>query len=29
MEGRKRVVITQEVVEKSEPPEIHPLQKSA
>ncbi|MDR1948327.1 MAG: ATP-dependent Clp protease ATP-binding subunit ClpX [Spirochaetaceae bacterium] len=29
MEGGKRVVITQEVVEKSEPPEIHPLQKSA
>jgi ATP-dependent Clp protease ATP-binding subunit ClpX len=29
MEGGKRVVITQEVVEKSVPPEIHPLQKSA
>ncbi|MDR1099083.1 MAG: ATP-dependent Clp protease ATP-binding subunit ClpX [Treponema sp.] len=29
MEGGKRVVITQEVVEKSDPPEIHPLQKSA
>jgi ATP-dependent Clp protease ATP-binding subunit ClpX len=29
MEGGKRVVITQEVVEKSNPPEIHPLQKSA
>jgi ATP-dependent Clp protease ATP-binding subunit ClpX len=29
MEGSKRVVITQEVVEKSEPPEIHPIQKSA
>ncbi|MDR0629403.1 MAG: ATP-dependent Clp protease ATP-binding subunit ClpX [Treponema sp.] len=29
MEGSKRVIITQEVVEKSEPPEIHPLQKSA
>jgi ATP-dependent Clp protease ATP-binding subunit ClpX len=29
MEGGKRVVITQEVVEHSEPPEIHPLQKSA
>ncbi|MDR2404730.1 MAG: ATP-dependent Clp protease ATP-binding subunit ClpX [Spirochaetaceae bacterium] len=29
MKGGKRVVITQEVVEKSEPPEIHPLQKSA
>ncbi|MDR0689710.1 MAG: ATP-dependent Clp protease ATP-binding subunit ClpX [Spirochaetaceae bacterium] len=29
MEGGKRVVITQDVVEKSEPPEIHPLQKSA
>ncbi|QQO07514.1 ATP-dependent Clp protease ATP-binding subunit ClpX [Breznakiella homolactica] len=29
MEGQKRVVITKEVVEKSEPPEIHPLQKSA
>jgi ATP-dependent Clp protease ATP-binding subunit ClpX len=29
MEGGKRVVITQEVVEKSEPPEIHPMQKSA
>jgi ATP-dependent Clp protease ATP-binding subunit ClpX len=29
MEGSKRVVITQETVEKSEPPEIHPLQKSA
>jgi ATP-dependent Clp protease ATP-binding subunit ClpX len=27
--GSKQVVITQEVVEKSEPPEIHPLQKSA
>ncbi|MDR0721960.1 MAG: ATP-dependent Clp protease ATP-binding subunit ClpX [Treponema sp.] len=29
MEGSKRVIITQEVVEKSEPPEIHPFQKSA
>ncbi|MDR2079838.1 MAG: ATP-dependent Clp protease ATP-binding subunit ClpX [Treponema sp.] len=29
MEGGKRVVITQDVVEKSEPPEIHPIQKSA
>jgi ATP-dependent Clp protease ATP-binding subunit ClpX len=29
MKGGKRVVITREVVEKSEPPEIHPLQKSA
>ncbi|MDR1957184.1 MAG: ATP-dependent Clp protease ATP-binding subunit ClpX [Treponema sp.] len=29
MEGSKRVIITQEVVEKSEPPEILPLQKSA
>jgi ATP-dependent Clp protease ATP-binding subunit ClpX len=29
MEGGKRVVITQEVVEKSDPPEIHPLQKTA
>ncbi|MDR0597196.1 MAG: ATP-dependent Clp protease ATP-binding subunit ClpX [Treponema sp.] len=29
MEGSKRVVITQEVVEKSEPPEIHLIQKSA
>ncbi|MDR1301081.1 MAG: ATP-dependent Clp protease ATP-binding subunit ClpX [Treponema sp.] len=29
MEGSKQVIITQEVVEKSEPPEIHPLQKSA
>ena len=29
MEGGKRVVITQEVVEKAEPPQIHPLQKSA
>jgi ATP-dependent Clp protease ATP-binding subunit ClpX len=29
IEGSKRVVITQDVVEKSEPPEIHPLQKSA
>jgi ATP-dependent Clp protease ATP-binding subunit ClpX len=29
MEGSKRVVITQDVVEKSEPPEIHPIQKSA
>jgi ATP-dependent Clp protease ATP-binding subunit ClpX len=29
MAGGKRVVITQEVVEKSEPPEIHALQKSA
>ncbi|GHV88536.1 ATP-dependent Clp protease ATP-binding subunit ClpX [Spirochaetia bacterium] len=29
MSGGKRVVITQEVVEKSEPPEIHMLQKSA
>jgi ATP-dependent Clp protease ATP-binding subunit ClpX len=29
MEGSKRVIITQETVEKSEPPEVHPLQKSA
>jgi ATP-dependent Clp protease ATP-binding subunit ClpX len=29
MEGSKQVIITQDVVEKSEPPEIHPLQKSA
>jgi ATP-dependent Clp protease ATP-binding subunit ClpX len=29
MEGGKQVVITRDVVEKSEPPEIHPLQKSA
>jgi ATP-dependent Clp protease ATP-binding subunit ClpX len=29
MEGSKRVVITQDTVEKSEPPEILPLQKSA
>ncbi|MDR1899955.1 MAG: ATP-dependent Clp protease ATP-binding subunit ClpX [Treponema sp.] len=29
MEGEKRVIITQDVVEKSEPPEIHPIQKSA
>jgi ATP-dependent Clp protease ATP-binding subunit ClpX len=29
MEGSKRVVITQDTVEKSEPPEVHPLQKSA
>jgi len=29
MEGKKRVVVTREVVEKSEPPEVHPLQKSA
>ncbi len=29
MEGHKRVVITKDVVEKSEPPEIHPLQKTA
>jgi ATP-dependent Clp protease ATP-binding subunit ClpX len=29
MEGGKQVIITQDVVEKSEPPEIHPLQKSA
>jgi ATP-dependent Clp protease ATP-binding subunit ClpX len=29
MEGSKRVVITQEVVEKSEPPEIQSIQKSA
>ncbi|MFP3042946.1 ATP-dependent Clp protease ATP-binding subunit ClpX [Treponema primitia] len=29
MKGSKRVVITQDVVEKSEPPEIHPVQKSA
>jgi ATP-dependent Clp protease ATP-binding subunit ClpX len=29
MEGGKRVVITQDVVEKSEPPEVHPIQKSA
>jgi ATP-dependent Clp protease ATP-binding subunit ClpX len=29
MEGGKQVIITQDVVEKSEPPKIHPLQKSA
>ncbi|MDR0876884.1 MAG: ATP-dependent Clp protease ATP-binding subunit ClpX, partial [Treponema sp.] len=29
VEGGKQVVITQEAVEKSEPPEIHTLQKSA
>jgi ATP-dependent Clp protease ATP-binding subunit ClpX len=29
MEGSKRVIITQDTVEKSEPPEVHPLQKSA
>ena len=29
MKGSKQVIITQEVVEKSEPPEISPLQKSA
>jgi ATP-dependent Clp protease ATP-binding subunit ClpX len=29
MEGSKRVVITQDVVEKSEPPEVHIIQKSA
>jgi ATP-dependent Clp protease ATP-binding subunit ClpX len=29
MEGGKQVIITREVVEKSEPPEINPLQKSA
>jgi ATP-dependent Clp protease ATP-binding subunit ClpX len=29
MEGGKQVIITQNVVEKSEPPEIHPIQKSA
>ncbi|MDR3115217.1 MAG: ATP-dependent Clp protease ATP-binding subunit ClpX [Treponema sp.] len=29
MEGSKQVIITQEVVEKSEPPEIHPFQKTA
>jgi ATP-dependent Clp protease ATP-binding subunit ClpX len=29
MEGGKRVVITREVVERSEPPEIHSIQKSA
>ncbi len=29
MEGKKRVVVTRDVVEKSEPPEVHPLQKSA
>jgi ATP-dependent Clp protease ATP-binding subunit ClpX len=29
IEGRKRVVITKNVVEKTEAPEIHPLQKSA
>jgi ATP-dependent Clp protease ATP-binding subunit ClpX len=29
IKGSKQVVITQEVVEKSEPPEIHPFQKSA
>ncbi|MDR1585879.1 MAG: ATP-dependent Clp protease ATP-binding subunit ClpX, partial [Treponema sp.] len=29
MEGEKQVTITQEVVEKAETPEIHPLAKSA
>jgi ATP-dependent Clp protease ATP-binding subunit ClpX len=29
MEGGKRVIITRDVVEKSERPEIHPIQKSA
>ncbi|MDR2071429.1 MAG: ATP-dependent Clp protease ATP-binding subunit ClpX [Treponema sp.] len=29
MKGEKRVVITQDVVEKSDPPEIHSIQKSA
>ncbi|MDR2049056.1 MAG: ATP-dependent Clp protease ATP-binding subunit ClpX [Treponema sp.] len=29
MEGSKRVIVTQDTVEKSEPPEVHPLQKSA
>jgi ATP-dependent Clp protease ATP-binding subunit ClpX len=29
MEGNKRVVITQDTVEKSEPPEIIPCQKIA
>jgi ATP-dependent Clp protease ATP-binding subunit ClpX len=29
MKGNKRVIITQDTVEKSEPPEVHPLQKSA
>jgi ATP-dependent Clp protease ATP-binding subunit ClpX len=29
MEGSKRVIITQDTVEKSEPPEVHPFQKSA
>jgi ATP-dependent Clp protease ATP-binding subunit ClpX len=29
IEGNKRVVITQDTVEKSEPPEIHQIQKSA
>jgi ATP-dependent Clp protease ATP-binding subunit ClpX len=29
IEGRKRVVVTQAVVEKSERPEVHLLQKSA
>jgi ATP-dependent Clp protease ATP-binding subunit ClpX len=29
IEGGKHVIITQDVVEKSEPPEIHPIQKSA
>ncbi|MDR1177175.1 MAG: ATP-dependent Clp protease ATP-binding subunit ClpX [Treponema sp.] len=29
IEGEKQVTITQEVVEKAEPPEIHPLAKSA
>jgi ATP-dependent Clp protease ATP-binding subunit ClpX len=29
MEGSKRVTITRDVVEKSDPPEIHPFQKSA
>jgi ATP-dependent Clp protease ATP-binding subunit ClpX len=29
MEGKKRVVVNKDVVEKSIRPEIHPLQKSA
>jgi ATP-dependent Clp protease ATP-binding subunit ClpX len=29
IEGKKHVIITQDVVEKSEAPEIHLLQKSA
>jgi ATP-dependent Clp protease ATP-binding subunit ClpX len=29
MEGSKQVIITQDVVEKSVPPEVHPVQKSA